>query len=147
VYGTNDTDVIIDINGYFAPPGGPGALSLYTLMPCRVADTRGPTGSFGGPALPASGTRSFAIPSSSCGVPSAPQAYSLNVTALPQGPLNYLTAWPTGQPQPLVSTLNSLAGKIIANAAIVPAGTGSAVSVFVTNAIDLILDINAYFAQ
>ena len=38
-YATNDTDLIIDINGYFAP-AGTGGLSLYTVAPCRVIDTR-----------------------------------------------------------------------------------------------------------
>ena len=149
VFVTNDTDLIIDINGYFAPAGSAGALSLYTLTPCRVADTRGATGAFGGPSLAANATRSFAIPSSACNVPSTAQAYSLNVTVVPPGPLVYLTAWPTGQTQPVVSTLNSPGGKVVANAAIVPAGaTGpGGVSIFVSNATDVILDINAYFAQ
>ncbi len=44
VYVTNDTDVVLDINGYFAPPGT-GGLSLYTLQPCRALDTRNPAGS------------------------------------------------------------------------------------------------------
>jgi hypothetical protein len=34
---------------------------------------------------------------------------------------------------------------VVANAAIVPAGTGGAVSVFVSNPTDVILDINGYF--
>jgi hypothetical protein len=147
VYVTNDTDLIVDINGYFAPPGSTGALALYTLTPCRVADTRGAAGNFGGPSLPAGGTRSFTLPASSCSVPATAQAYSLNVTVVPPGMLSYLTAWPTGQTQPVVSTLNSLAGKIVANAAIVPAGTVGGVSLFVSDATDVILDINAYFAQ
>jgi hypothetical protein len=50
------------------------------------------------------------------------------VTAVPRGALRYLTAWPTGEAQPLVSTLNSIDGAVLANAAIVPAGTGGAVS-------------------
>ena len=62
-------------------------------------------------------------------------------------PLAYLTIWPAGQSQPLVSTLNSLDGSIVANAAIVPAGAlGGAVSVFVTDDTDVIIDINGYFA-
>ena len=147
VYTTNDTDLIIDINGYFAAPGSAGALSLYTLTPCRVVDTRNTAGPLGGPTLAANGTRSFAIPSSACSVPSTAQSYSLNVTVVPPGPLTYLTAWPTGQSQPVVSTLNSPEGTVAANAAIVPAGTAGAVSIFVSNPTDVILDINAYFAQ
>ena len=147
VYATNDTDVIIDINGYFAPPGASNALSLYTLTPCRVADTRQASGPFGGPSLAASGTRNFAIPASACTVPVTAQAYSLNVTVVPPGPLTYLTAWPAGQAQPNVSTLNSYYGKVVANAAIVPAGTSGAVNIFASNVTDVVLDINAYFAQ
>jgi hypothetical protein len=39
----NDTDLIIDINGYFAAPGQNG-LSLYPTAPCRALDTRPPYG-------------------------------------------------------------------------------------------------------
>jgi hypothetical protein len=42
--------------------------------------------------------------------------------------------------------LNSWDGAVIANAAIVPAGTGGAVSVYVYSPADVILDINGYFA-
>ena len=60
--------------------------------------------------------------------------------------LQYLTAWPTGSAQPNVSTLNSWDGAVVANAAIVPAGTGGAISVFVASRTHVILDINGYFA-
>ena len=145
VYVTDATDLIIDINGYFAPPTGT-ALAFYPVTPCRVADTRNANGPFGGPSLAAGGTRSFTVPQSACGIPSTAQAYSLNMTAVPPGPLEYLTVWPAGQTQPNVSTLNALQGQIAANAAIVPAGTNGAVNVYVSNASNVILDINGYFA-
>ena len=49
------------------------------------------------------------------------------------GGVAFLTVWPSGSTQPAVSTLNDGQGQILANAAIVPAGTSSsfgAVSVF-----------------
>ena len=52
--------------------------------------------------------------------------------------------WPTGEAQPGVSTLNS-DGRVKANAAIVPAGTSGAISVYATDTTDLVLDINGYF--
>ena len=91
-------------------------------------------------------TRSFAIPASGCNIPATAAAYSLNVTVVPDGLLPYLTAWPTGSAQPFVSTLNSFDGSVVANAAIVPAGTNGAISIFVTNPTHVILDINGYFA-
>ena len=121
-------------------------LQFYPLSPCRVLDTRNPGGALGGPAIPGSGSRSFPIPSSSCGAPGNSAAYSFNVTVVPHGQLGYVTAWPTGGSQPVVSTLNSLDGTVLANAAIVPAGTGGAVSFYASDTTDLIVDINGYFA-
>jgi hypothetical protein len=146
VYVTDPTDVILDGNGYFAAPGSLGALTFYPVTPCRVADTRGAAGPFGGPTMGAGTMRSFTIPASGCSIPATAAAYSLNVTVVPDGVLFYLTTWPTGSTQPLVSTLNSFDGSVVANAAIVPAGAGGAISVFVTNQTDVILDINGYFA-
>ena len=146
VYVTDPTEVVIDINGYFAPPGNPGALAFYTVNPCRVSDTRNPPGPLGAPALGAGQTRSFPILSSNCGLPSTAKAYSLNATVVPNGSLGFLSLWPGGQAQPVVSTLNSLDGSVASNAAIVPAGTGGAVNTYVTNSTELILDVNGYFA-
>jgi hypothetical protein len=90
-------------------------------------------------------TRSFEVPQSACGIPATAKAYAMNVTAVPSGPLGYLTTWPAGGTQPLVSTLNSLDGAIASNAAIVPAGTNGAINIFVTNNTHVVLDINGYF--
>ena len=148
VYASDATNVIIDINGYFALPGSAGALYFYPATPCRVADTRNATGPFGGPEMTSGSTRSFTIPSSSCSIPATAQGYSLNVTVVPPGPMGYLTIWPAGSTQPYVSTLNAYNGAIVANAAIVPAGTSpaGAISVFVSDTTQVILDINGYFA-
>ena len=146
VFVTDPTDVILDINGYFGQPGLTGALSFYPVTPCRVADTRRDPGPFGGPEMGAQTTRSFAIPGSACNIPSTAAAYSVNVTVVPDGVLSYLTAWPTGSAQPNASTLNSWDGSVVANAAIIPAGTSGAISIFVTNQTHVILDINGYFA-
>ncbi len=54
--------------------------------------------------------------------------------------------WPTGQSQPQVSTLNAPTGTIVANAAIVPAGTGGQIRTYATDDTELIADINGYFA-
>jgi hypothetical protein len=91
-------------------------------------------------------TRNFPLLSAGCSVPATAVAYLLNITVVPQQPwFGFLTIWPTGQSQPNVSTLNSPAGLVIANAAIVAAGTGGAVAVYVANDAHIILDINGYF--
>ena len=129
------------INSTTAPP----ALRFIPVTPCRVADTRNPTGAFGGPEMAAGSSRAFDIPQSTCNIPSTALAYSLNVTVVPNKSLNYLTLWPTGETQPYVSTLNSYDGRVKANAAVTPAGTNGGVSVYVSDTTQVIIDIDGYF--
>jgi hypothetical protein len=138
VYATDATDLVIDINGYFAPPGL-GGLSLFTLTPCRAADTRTSAG------LPFSTTRDFNITGSSCGVPATAQAFVFNATVVPPGFLGYVAMGPQGQPQPPAATLNAYDGAITNNMAIVPAANGS-ISVYPSAPTHLVLDIFGYFA-
>ena len=126
----------------------PVALQFVPVPPCRVVDTRGSNGPFGGPAIAGGTWRNFAIPQGPCsGIPSNTAAYSLNVTVVPQGRLNYLSAWPAGYTRPSTSLMNSGDGRTKANATIVPAGDSSAVSVFVTDTANVILDIDGYFVN
>jgi hypothetical protein len=112
--------------------------------PCRAVDTR----LSGGPI--AAGTfQSFNPAGGACSIPATtgPIAYAMNVTVVPHGPLGYLSVWPTGQPQPVVSTLNSPDGRVKANAAIVSGGNGGEVSIYVTDTTDLVLDVTGYFSN
>jgi uncharacterized repeat protein (TIGR03803 family) len=149
IYVTDTTNVILDIDGYFAPVSG-STLAFYPLPPCRVADTRDSTKppGLGPPQLSSQTPRDFPVLSSTC-IPTgvSPAAYSFNFTVVPGGhPVGYLSVWPTGQTQPVVSTLNDQTGTIVANAAIVPAGTGGEVSVYATDNTQLVIDIDGYFA-
>jgi hypothetical protein len=143
------TDVLFDINGYFAPPTSSG-LEFYPTTPCRITDTRVPagfSGQFGPPTMPGGSTRTFNLPASSCNIPSTASAYSLNFTVVPPsgGPAANLTTWPATQPtMPNVSTLN-YSGTVVANAAIVPAGTNDSIDVFVNYPTDVLFDVNGYF--
>ncbi len=151
VFVTDTSYLIIDIDGYFVAQG----LQFYPLTPCRVVDTR--SGStvppqLGPPSMGAMQTRDFPVLTDSpClqGLPNQPQAYSFNATVVPTPAgqqLGYLTLWPTGQNQPVVSTLNNPTATVVANGAIVPAGTNGDIDAFTFNSTDLVLDINGYFA-
>jgi len=142
VFVTDTSDVILDINGYFTTPGA-HTYQFYPLAPCRVIDTR--TGN-GGP-LQKGVERDYTI-AGLCNIPSAATAYSFNITADPtNGELDYLTVWPKGETQPVVSTLNDSTGTVVANAAIVPAGSAHATAFYAhDNPTNLIVDVNGYFA-
>jgi len=151
VYVTDTSDVILDIDGYFVPSGS-STLAFFPLTPCRVVDTRQQNNGEG-----FNGTSTFNLPQSASSggaygtcTPfslSAAQGYSLNVTAVPvHGPVGYITIWPAGSSQPVVSTLNDYTGTVVANAAIVPAGSQQQTSVYTSDQTNLLIDINGYFA-
>jgi hypothetical protein len=146
IFVTDATDVVIDINGYFVSNNNPNALAFYPLTPCRVVDTRNPAGPLGGPSFAAGDVRTFPVLSSNCNIPATARAYALNFAAVPNGPLGYLTAWPTGQAQPSTASLNAPTGAVTANAVIAGAGTNGSVDVFTSSATDLVIDITGYFA-
>ena len=163
--GPSATDVILDMNGYFAPPA---SLEFFPVPPCRLVDTRGAAAGFNGitpfsgPSIAGGGTLTIPVQSTAeasanttpapCGtIPSTAQAYSVNLTVVPKrgGPVDYVTLWAAGAAQPYVATLNDPQGEIVANAAIVPAGASSGgVSVYNSgpSATDVIIDMNGYFA-
>jgi len=130
---------------------GQTPLRLVNVTPCRLLDTRNTNpiqgGTFATVNLPSLAQSGGAYGSCAPFSLANAQAYSLNVTLVPQNghPVGYLTIWPTGQSQPLVSLMNSYDGRVKANAAIVPAGTDGAVNVYVTDTTDVLIDIDAYF--
>jgi hypothetical protein len=148
VYVSNIADVLIDVDGYFTGVSQ-STLKFFALPPCRVADTRAANGDLGGPYLQHGAERDFPVLESNCGIPSSAAAYSLNFTVVPYNnqPLGYLTVWPAGASQPIVSTLNNPTATTLANAAIVPAGTGGAIAVYPSANTQLVIDVNGYFAS
>src|SRR5271165_3180690 len=88
-------------------------LTFVPLEPCRIADTRNPNGPLGGPSIAGGTSRDLnPLDSNVCSVPVTAMAYAFNVTVVPAGNfLSYLTVWPTGATQPVVSTLNSYDGR------------------------------------
>ena len=149
---TVSTNVALDINGYFVPASSnPTALQFYPLTPCRVADTRRtPAGPLNGPYMTAGSTRMFSVFSAtSCNVPTSAQAFSLNLTVVPRGStMRWLTAWPSDQTQPVVSSLNDPPGVTLSNAGIIaaPGDNSGDVSIYVTDDTDVVIDVNGYFA-
>jgi hypothetical protein len=45
----------------------------------------------------------------------------------------------------VASTLLALKGLVVANAAVVPAGTSGAINMFVLNPTQVVIDVNGYF--
>jgi hypothetical protein len=117
------------------------------ITPCRIADTRdaGRPPGYGPPSLSAGVPRNFTLVGQ-CGIPSGAQAVSLNVTVVSPRGLGYVLLYPQGGSQPGVSTVNYVQGLTVANAAIVPLGTGGGITVAAAvSATDFLIDVNGYY--
>lgn len=129
-----------------APASSP--LRLYTVPPCRLADTRGAAGPLGGPALQAASTRVFGL-AGVCGVPGGAKAVSLNVTVTQPGGAGNVRLYPGDGALPGTSSLNFAPGQTRANNVVIPVSADGLARVAVRNdcpgTVHLILDVNGYF--
>src|SRR6266540_5517117 len=75
-------------------------LPFIAVTPCRVVDTRGPNGAFGGPIFAAGETRTYPLSTNpACpGFPAATtiQGYSVNLTVTQTAGVGFVTAYPSG---------------------------------------------------
>ncbi len=127
--------------------GATPGVSFYTLTPCRVADTRGPSGPYGGPALAANADRTFVV-AGQCGIPSGAVAVAFNFTVTQPTALGDLRIVPAGVGLPLVSVMNWRPGQTRANNAIIPLGPAGDIVAHVdqgSGAVHFIIDVNGYF--
>ena len=134
--------------GAGAPSVSAAPLAFVALTPCRLVDTRGNgfTGSFGPPALAAGTPRTFTFPGQ-CGIPAGAAALSVNFTVTNAQGSGFILAFPEGDPPPTVSTVNYAFGQTVANAAVVPLGSGGGLTVIAgVSGTDLIIDVNGYYA-
>lgn len=146
-----------ETNGVGCPSTGsavvavaPGSgLRFYTVAPCRLIDTRRPTGTWGGPALQGGGaTRSFPV-DAQCGVPNGAIAIAGNVTVVGPTGRGDLRIFPMGIPAPTISSINFNSGRTRANNVIVAMNGNPIGSITVqcdmTGTTNMLFDINGYF--
>jgi hypothetical protein len=138
---TDSESLTITVNDNPTPPG------FFTVIPCRVLDTRNADGPYGGPALVAGAARTFTI-AGQCGIPPTATAVSVNLTVTQPSTAGNVRLYPGGVPMPLVSTINYTTGLTRANNAIVPLDALSEMVAYCSQAsgtVHFILDVNGYF--
>ncbi len=122
-----------------------GPLPFFAVTPCRLVDTR----SDGSGAYTDGETRvyDFSTNTNCTGLPSTPQAWSLNIAMQVVSHQAFLTAWPDGESQPVVAALVAYpTGLFYTNAAIVPTGNGDKIDVYCQYAANVVIDVNGYYA-
>jgi hypothetical protein len=140
-------DLIADVTGYFTRTDASGYTSV---TPDRLVDTRNGTGGYDGE-LPANSTLAVQIDGADGGTlpASGVTAVMLNVTVTNPGGSGFLTVYPNGESTPNASNVNYKPGQTVANAVIVPVGSGGMVVVFNGGAsakgVDVIVDVTGYY--
>ena len=124
--------------------GGPG---FYTVAPCRIADTRNPSGPLGGPALNAGSSRTFAV-AGTCGIPETAKAVALNITVTQSTAAGGFVLYPANVGLPLATTINYSAGQTRANNSIMALSSTGELAVYCeqpSGTAHFILDVTGYF--
>ncbi|MBK9968478.1 MAG: SUMF1/EgtB/PvdO family nonheme iron enzyme [Holophagales bacterium] len=128
--------------------------SFWSLAPCRLLDTRGAAGVFGGPAIGAAGTpdRSFPLADGACGVPVDAIALSVNVTVVTPNAAGDLLVYPGDVADPGDATSVAFgSGRTRAAMTILKLAGDDHGTVKVRNRasgpLDLLLDVNGYLSS
>lgn len=118
------------------------ASSFYTLMPCRVIDTRTgnfPLGAMSGVTVPVTGR---------CGVPGTTKAVAINVTAVGPSAAGFLSVYPAVGVPPSTWTVAFKAGATRAASTIVglsPSGTLTTYNSMTAGQTNFLIDVTGYF--
>ena len=143
----------------FAEIGSLSADLVFTpVTPCRIVDTRNAGGTIaantarGFKAWSATGFAAQGGSATPCGIPQSTNIAALEmnlVAVLPTG-AGYITAFPSNVAQPNASTLNYVAGDIVANGAIVKVSQASLATdwtVFTFATTHFLADVTGYYSM
>ena len=126
--------------------GAAGPFKFYSVIPCRILDTRGTGG--GGPL--ASGEIRNLLIATQCGIPTTAKMAALNFTVIGPTAEGHITAYPysSGGAVPLVSTVNWTAGETaIGNGSVVSLTANPTYNISVQAAgatLNLVIDVTGY---
>lgn len=124
---------------------------FFALTPCRLLDTRNPTGPYGGPALSGSVPRIFQG-WNQCGIPSNAKSLATNVTIVQPSTGGSLSIAPAGQLYPSSSAISFRAGAVRANNGLIGliGPTPGSFTIFnnlpIGQASHVLVDVSGYFA-
>ena len=137
LYSMSDTDVVIDINGFYRRGNGAG---FTPLAPVRLYDSRDT-----GARLQAGEVRPLAVSGVSPGAPGDATAVALNLTAVDPDNPGFIRVFPCGSPAGNeISSINFGQWEVRANTVVVPV-SGGMVCLQANVGVDVAVDLSGYF--
>ena len=150
IFVSSTTDVVVDVTGYYAPPGT-GGLYFHPLpRPVRLLETRvGNSGCYN-PASPlAGGQNRLQQGTGACaGLTIPPEAQALvgNATTVDSQGFGYLTLYPAGAPQPYIASSNYRPGRAVNGPFTVGLSLLGQFNIFTLQTTELVIDITGYYS-
>jgi photosystem II stability/assembly factor-like uncharacterized protein len=153
IYSTATAHFIVDITGYYAPPGAGGLFYHPLPRPIRLFDTRAPIPGFAAcaylnqPLLADSElARQARITCDGITIPADAIAIVGNATVTGATGGGFITLFPDGQPRPPVSNLNYVTGQTVPNAFTVGLGANGMFRTYAFAGTHFIVDVTGYYS-
>jgi hypothetical protein len=138
IHTSSPAHVVVDLTGAYAPGGG----ALEAVSPSRFLDSRNGVGNWQGRL--GIGQTIDVVVAGVAGVPSTASAVILNITVTDPAAAGYVTVYPCGQPVPVASNLNFVAGQTVANLAAVKIGDNQSICVFSSTRAHVVADLAGF---
>jgi hypothetical protein len=152
IFVTSNTDIVIDVTGYYAPPGV-GGLYFHPLpKPIRLLETRPTFGGCNTPGAPLPGNVDSSLLAwltcDTVTIPTAARAITGNATTVnPLGPgFPYLTLFPANATRPVVASSNYLPGQIMNAPFTVGLSPAGQFKLYPTTQTDMVIDVLGYYS-
>lgn len=147
VFSLSTSHVVIDITGYFAPPGAGGLFFHPLPAPVRLLDTRAMATACTTPGTPLQANLDFLQQGNAiCGIPASAVALVGNATTV--GPLaqGFLTLFPSDATRPLIASGNYQAGQTLNSPFTVGLSPSGNFTIFSLQQTDLVVDVLGYYS-
>ncbi|MBA3321007.1 MAG: hypothetical protein H0T45_06115, partial [Pyrinomonadaceae bacterium] len=153
IYASSSTHFIVDVTGYYAPPGAGGLFYHPLPNPIRLLDTRPGETACDAPGVPLTGdaarTETARVICNGAVIPTTAQVIVGNATVVnnvPGATGGFITLYPSGVARPTVSNLNYVADQVVPNAFTVGLGGDGAFNIYASSSTHFIVDITGYYS-
>ncbi len=150
IFASTDTDIVVDITGYYAPPSATGLYFHPLPKPVRLLDTRPGASACFTPGAPLQGnTDTSQIGTTTCDgvlIPAGALALTGNATTVSPQANGFLTLYPSNAARPLIASANFQPGVNLNSPFMVGLSPSGQFNMYVASTTDLVVDVTGYYS-
>ncbi len=150
IFVSTDTDIVVDITGYYAPPSQTGLYYHPLPHPVRLLDTRAGATACYTPEAPLQGdTTMTQLGTTTCDnvlIPAGALALTGNATTVSPQANGFLTLFPADAARPLIASANFQPGVNLNSPFMVGLSPSGEFNLYVASTTDLVVDVTGYYS-